>query len=103
MRRLLIVLAALVALAAGWWFGSPYWTLHQMQTAARQGDSARLSHFVDYPAVRENLKAQLRHEMLTQVPAEEQGNGLAALGTAIASAMIDPLIDTLVTPDGLQV
>lgn len=102
MHRLLIALALVAAVAAGWWFGSPYWTLRQMQAAARQSDSARLSRFVDYPAVRENLKADVRRQILTKVPDEGRGEGLGALGTAIASVMINPLIDSLVTPEGFQ-
>jgi hypothetical protein len=102
MRRLMIVLAALAALAAGWWLGSPYWTLHQMKSAAEQGDTARLSTYIDYPAVRENLKGQVRRAILKDASTNEEGKGLAALGSAIAGALIDPVIDTMVSPEGLQ-
>lgn len=103
MRKLMIVLALMVAAFAGWWLGSPYWTLHQMQVAVRHNDSARLSQFIDYSAVRDNLKAEARSRILKEIPADGDGKGFATLGSAIAAVMINPLIDTLVTPEGLQV
>ena len=93
----MIVLAVLVAAAAAWWIGSPYWTLHQMKSAADQGDSATLTAYIDYPAVRHDLKRQVTRMVRNDLPPEQRG-GLGALETIIAG----PLIDSLVTPEGLQ-
>lgn len=43
---------ALASLAAGWWFGSPWWTLWRMREAAAAGDAQALASYIDFPAVR---------------------------------------------------
>lgn len=61
MRRrtgLFVAAALLIALPAGWYFGSPWWTLWRMREAARAGDMATLSSYVDWNAVRSNFWAQ---------------------------------------------
>ena len=60
-RTLALGLAALFALAAaGWWFGSPWWTLWRMREAARAGDSGTLAGYIDFPALRASARARLR-------------------------------------------
>ena len=51
--------ALLVAVPAGWYFGSPWWTLWRMREAARAGDVRTLARYVDMPAVAEDATAQL--------------------------------------------
>lgn len=52
--------AALVALPAGWYFGSPWWTLWRMREAARAGDLATFASHVDRPVLAARSKAQAR-------------------------------------------
>lgn len=98
MRKILLAVIALILISGGWWYASPYWTLHQMQAAAQRGDSQALSAYIDYPAVRENLKSQLGQMMPHDCYSPDQCKGVAALATLI----INPLIDRMVTPEGLQ-
>lgn len=61
MKRLLVGIIVLVGvLGAGWWFGSPWWTLRQMRDAAAAHDAAALAAHVDAPALRADLVRQLR-------------------------------------------
>ena len=84
--RSLALAAALAALlAAGWWFGSPWWTLWRMREAAQSGDSEALAAYIDFPALRESTKAQL-------------GPRLGPLGAALAR----PAVDALVSPAALR-
>jgi Protein of unknown function (DUF2939) len=71
--------AALLAFAAaGWWFGSPWWTLWRIREAARAGDSATLAAYVDFPALRASTRKQL-------------GPSLGPLGAAVAArALVSP-------------
>jgi len=61
-RRIGLAAAAalVVALAAGWYFGSPWWTLWRMREAARAGDYATLASYVDAAALEADAKAQAR-------------------------------------------
>src|SRR4051794_7543037 len=52
--------AALIALAAGWYFGSPWWTLWRMREAARAGDVTTLASYVDLETMNRGAAAAAR-------------------------------------------
>ena len=66
-RRILAGLAAamLVALPAGWYLGSPWWTVWRMREAAQAGDVARLAGYVDTDALRRQAKRELNAGLAT--------------------------------------
>ena len=102
MRRRTIGLAAvvgLVALAAGWYFGSPWWTLYQMRSAAEARDSERLSSYVDFRALRANTKAQLDSELRSK--ARDENAPAARIGAAIARNFADRAIDAAISPGAI--
>jgi hypothetical protein len=100
MRRWRVAVALLaVALIVAWSWGSPYWTLSQLKRAADARDLATLSAHVDYPLVRKNLHQQLDARLAAPAGGDDP---LAGLGRAIARRLSDPVIDALVTPEGLQ-
>jgi hypothetical protein len=101
MRKIIAALIALMIAVGVWWYASPLWTLRQMREAAEQGDARKLSRYVDYPAVREDLKAEFRRAMMAEM-IKGESNGFEALGSAFALAMIDPMIDAIVTPEGVE-
>ena len=53
----------LLALLVGFYFASPILALGSLTAAAKAGDRAALERKVDFPAVREGLKAQLKAAM----------------------------------------
>jgi hypothetical protein len=100
-RHLLIAALLLVALLlAGYWWASPYLVVRRMVDAAEAGDAERFNSRIDYPRLRESLKAQLAARVqgsATDTPGER--NPLAGLGRAIGLAMVDPVVDTMVRPE----
>ena len=101
MKLRTVAVAALLAVmlaAAGWWFASPWWTLRQVQRAADARDAAALSAYVDYPALRADVKQQAQRAV-SQVAATD--DPLVALGAALAGALVDPAVEALVTPAGV--
>jgi Protein of unknown function (DUF2939) len=93
--------AALIIAAAGtWYFASPGWTLHQMKAAADANDPNALDAYIDYPALREDLKAEIKGQMMAE--ARKDKSGLGALGLAVGTAMIGPMIDRLVSPHAVR-
>lgn len=54
------VAAILLALPAGWYWASPWWTLWRIREAARAGDLAELAAYVDSAAVEAQAKAELK-------------------------------------------
>lgn len=92
--------ALLIAAAVTWYFASPAWTLHQMKAAADANDPNALNPYIDYPALREDLKAEIATQMIAQEKKDKSGFG--GLGLAIGTAMIGPLVDGLVTPSAVR-
>lgn len=98
MRRWLIALVVVLALAGGGWlWGSPYLTLLQLKKAADARDLAAISAKIDYPAVRADLKTQLQGRL-----EHGRGSALDQLGAALAERLADPLVDAAVTPEGMR-
>lgn len=93
LAKFIIILA--IALLGSWYFVSPYFALHQMKSAAESGDAAAISEHIDYPALRENLKASLSAKMMSEA---SKASTDEPLSTAVAMAMIGPMIDALVGP-----
>jgi len=95
---LVLGLALLVAAVAGWWLASPWWTLTAMRDAARAHDQAKLSAYVDYPALRTDLKEEMMRQMIS--PGETEGGD--SVVKLVAATIAGPLIDAAVTPQGVQ-
>lgn len=103
MKRNWIVaaVAALLLAAVGWYVFSPQWTLWQIREAAEKRNADKLSSYIDYPKVRESMKSQLKAAMAAKMM-EGGGNGIEAIGMAIGMQMMDPMIDAMISPEGLQ-
>lgn len=101
MRKLVFFIALAAALVGGWRYGSPYWTLYQMREAAADNDGAAFNAYVDYPALRESMKAELMAE--ARAEAEAAGTGaLAEFGIRMAEAVLGPVIDAAVTEEAVS-
>jgi hypothetical protein len=100
--RFAALAAAALIIAAGvtWYLASPDWTLHQMKAAADANDLDALNSYIDYPALREDLKAVITGQMTAE--AKKHKSSFGRLGFAIGTATIGPVIDALVTPAGMR-
>ena len=98
-------LFALVFAAALLFFGflaaSPYLTFQRIKQAAEAEDLQALSTYVDYPALRENLKAQTLAAISAKWQEQAQDSPLASLGRAFAAGAAEKMIDALITPENI--
>lgn len=100
--RAFLVALGLLALGLGLYtWASPYLFLRDLQGAVLEGDRARLERLVDFPRVREGLKAQVQARLLREMGQEVAQNPLAGLAYLFVAGMVDPLVDALVSPEGL--
>ena len=99
-KKILGSVIALVIAIAGYLYASPYLVLNSIKTAAQNGESEKVSQYIDYPSVRQSFKDQMNAMMMKEVQKQEN-NGFAALGAMLASAMVDKMIDAVVTPEGM--
>ena len=98
--KIAAVAAALIVVASStlWYFESPAWTLKGMKDAAQSHDADALNAYIDYPALRDSLKAELTARMRAE--ARKDKSGFGALGMAFGSAMMGPMIDATGLPRG---
>ena len=99
MKSIAVIFGLLIAAFVGWYEGSPRYTLNEMRKAAAGGNGARLSAFVDYEALKIDLKGELRRELMLEA------NRRGAEGDPIVGLAVDLLpvgVDLLVTPEAVQ-
>lgn len=97
-RKRFVVITVPIVLLLGSIYASPHWTVRQMVAAAEGRDTEKFSQYVDYPALRESLKAQFAMSMDKQMGGGD--NPFAAIGKMIGRAVADPVIEASVTPAG---
>lgn len=93
---------ALVSLVVAY-FASPVLALQGLTAAAKAGDRARLERSIDFPAVRESLKAQLKAAMTKSFADDPRlrDNPFAALGQMLLVGVVDKAVDAYATPDAI--
>lgn len=101
MKKLLPWLAGLLVILAIYLYASPYIALYSIKNAAEQKDADKLSGYIDFPSVKQSIKDQVKVAMVEEIAASDEQDGFEALGTMLAAAMVDPIIDGVVTPDGV--
>ncbi|KRG70632.1 DUF2939 domain-containing protein [Pseudoxanthomonas dokdonensis] len=93
---LLIVVALFGYVAAG-----PYIAIHGIRQALIEQDTARLERYVDFPALRVNLRAQLQDRLAREAGSEVQSSLLGAFGLSVANQLVASGVDAAVTPLGI--
>lgn len=97
----LVVLALLIVGAgAAWYFLSPAWALRSMVAAAKANDEPTLSSYIDYEALKADLKKDLSARF--EAEAKKSDDPTAKMGVAIARSMMDGVINAFVSPAGLR-
>lgn len=91
-RRWTMIAAALLVLGAGWWFGSPWWTLWRMASLSEAHDTQGLSSYIDYRAMREDMRARINARIA------ERGGLRARIGGTLEKAAMGAAI----RPEGLR-
>ncbi|MBN3824132.1 DUF2939 domain-containing protein [Burkholderia sp. Ac-20384] len=103
-KKLMAIAGIAIAAGVASSYASPYITLYQMRSALVDNDADSFSSYVDYPSMRESLRAQfmtMMHAKLANSP-EMNGNSLADLGMMMAVGVVNQAIDTMVTPAGVM-
>ena len=99
----ILVLAGFMA----WFVVAPHLKAREFKNAVLAKDANGMADCIDFPALRENVKDQLRVAGLKKLADEhsESKSSLesagAAMGTALGLMFVDKLVDSLVTPVGL--
>ena len=97
-----IAVVAIILLVSVWFFYTPYIAAYNMKKAAEINDSAALSSYINFPSLKESLKANINAMFAEEFVVGENSDPMEALGAALAVAFINPMIDALVTPESLS-
>jgi hypothetical protein len=101
MRNVILAVALVLLVAGAWFAGSPYLALDGLRTSMEEGDAAGLEDRVDFPRLRESLKAEFNARVIAATSESLADNPFGAVGLALASKMVDGIVDASVTPSGL--
>lgn len=72
-----------------------------MKSAAEAKDAVRLSEYVNYPELKESLKASFNAKLASEVLKKKDADPFSAMGAAMVTAFINPMIDVFVAPESL--
>jgi hypothetical protein len=103
MRTFFTWVLLIAVLIVGAYFGSPWWTVWNLERAAKAGDAHAVAQVVDFPAVRASLSPQITVQLQAALEREQQKpKGILDKLTLFASKLFVPKpVDTLVTPEGV--
>ena len=83
-------------------FASPWLALRDLMQAFEDQDTRKIEKLIDFPELREDIKDTAKAAMMKSAAIELEGNPFAAMGIMMANAIIDPIIDQVVSPAGLH-
>ncbi len=82
------------------YLASPYFSSWMFLRALRADDRPALESGIDFRAVRQSLKEQLRGRV-PKSGETKKGDAFAGIVARLAPGLIDQLVDAFVTPDGI--
>jgi hypothetical protein len=104
-RKIPIVIAAVstgvIAIAAGGAYYSPYHTLNNLKNATENRNPDALSQEINFPELRVSIKENVKAQILEQMTK----NGTSTLPKTTndtVDRMVIPMVDKLVTPEGIE-
>jgi len=94
---------AIAAAAAVYW-GSPLVVVGQFTHAIATGDSEAVNSLIDFPALRSSFKAEAQQIALYRLSGQETPgtNVLAGLASVVMAPLVNALVDTVATPEGIR-
>ncbi len=96
---ILLILSALTFCAL--YFGSPYLIVGNLQNAVKNNNDSEVSSYIDFTALKNNLKNQLINQIDLQF-AEEKQKPLKGILAALSYQATDALVDEYVSPKGIS-
>ena len=91
---------AIFTLTIATWFSSPYLAVYQVVGAAQDGDSKRLSDYIDLLSVKANIGATLKGQIDQGIiEAIRKSSPLGTLSLMAAERAIDTVIEKIVNPN----
>lgn len=97
--KVLMFTCFIVMVSVASFYFTPYLAVFNMKKATERQDADALSRYVDYPALRESLKANFSAMMASEMAQDD--NLFGAFGTALGALLANQMIDVFITPENL--
>jgi len=101
MKKWLILVVIILLAIAGWIAAGPFLTIHAIRSAIQEQNAAKLSQYVDFPALRTSLRQQVDDYVVRRAGPDMQASLFGAVALQLASGATDGIVDALATPAGL--
>jgi hypothetical protein len=103
MKKVLIVVAALLILALVGYAVSPLFYVSSLKSAFLAGDSSKLADLVDFPALRDSLKEEVTTILTAQAKesSDSKQSAFSALTAFVGPAFLNRAVDMYCTPDAI--
>ena len=88
--------------AGGYAFVSPWLALRDFTQAFENQDNRKIEKLIDFPELREDIKVTAKAAIMKSAAVELEGDPFAAMGIMMANAIVDPIIDQVISPAGLE-
>lgn len=99
MKKPVMIVGAIAVLFVAYFFVSPFIAFYSLRNGIKNSDVKKISRYVDFPALRQNLKEQLNAFQAGKSASPD--HPLASIVTSLSPAVTDTLIDSFVTPKEL--
>ncbi len=100
-KAIILIVSITILLLGAWFFASPYITLKRFGSALERGDANEVSKYVDYQALREDLKRDLKTILAKEVAKEADTEEVGFFALALGSLLIDLFVEMAVSQEGL--
>ena len=95
--RIITFLVLLLLAGGALLYAAPYFVVWRLRAAVERGDSAAISSHVDFPALRNSVKASVSAAIEKNAQGSSWGSQL--LGSALGGNLANQLVDAMVTPE----
>lgn len=98
------IIILIIVLVAALYYATPYIAVYSLKNAADKKDLQKVEKYIDFDSLKADFKTKMRTIISNglEYRAKEntdQSDAIGALGQVIANALIDPLVNSLVTPE----
>jgi Protein of unknown function (DUF2939) len=104
-KKTIIISAAvstgIAAIAGGGAYYAPYLTINNMKNATTNRNANALSEEIDFPSLRVSIKENVKAQVMKQMAGSENPEA-AKITPALVEKMVSPMVDKIVTPEGLE-
>lgn len=101
MKKVLLGFVLLAVMLGGYIAAGPYITVAAIREGIANNDADKLAHHIDFPLLRQNIKDQLNASAKAETDRKSDNNIFSALMTGLKAKLVDNMVDSLITPEGL--